>query len=84
MTAQKPSKNISDVSSFQVKILLTKTQAADSSMESTLWSLPVPFQQLRGCHHCYGSTGMATATHHPHFSTRPRIALHTAAKTPFD
>lgn len=52
MTAQKPSKNISDVSSFQVKILLTKTQAADSSMESTLWSLPVPAQQLQGCQQC--------------------------------
>lgn len=48
MTEQKPSKNISDISSFQVKILLTKTQAADSSMESSFWSLSVPAQQLCG------------------------------------
>lgn len=47
MMEQKLSKNISDVSSFQAKILLTKTQAANSSMESAFWSSPVPAQQLR-------------------------------------
>lgn len=45
MTEQKLSKNIS-VSSFQVKILLTKTEATDSGPESIFWSSPIPDQQL--------------------------------------